>query len=218
MRLSVCVVTAGAAIVSAGTLFQVARLSAQSEATTFKIAFYNIQSGKGAQPLPPNPPTFADTSNCTDASQPLNAWGHGVVQSELLAHVNNDPGIVALGIAEAWACAQPVNVRKALGWPAVAGERNGLSLVARYGFTGPEEWVQLDTSRNVTPNDTQWVVRRRVCLDAACSKSIAVHTTHWLAVAANSADSPAILDLQAHQTIDFMSQLPAGEPRILLGA
>jgi hypothetical protein len=216
MRVSVAATTMSAAIVAASTLLQMSSLSAQSEATTFKVAFYNIQSGKGAQPLSGST-TFVDTPNCTDPAQPLNAWGVGIVQSELLAHVNNDPSIVALGLAEAWACAEPANVKKALGWPAVAGERNGVSMVARYGFTGAEQWVQLDTSRNVTPADTMWVLRRQVCLDAACSTSIPVHATHWLAYAPNPADSPAILDLQAQQTIDFISQVPAGVPRILIG-
>ena len=174
MGVSGRLLTASATVIATGTFLQVSRLSAQSEAITFKIAFYNIQSGRGAQPLS-GPPNFADTANCTDPSQPLNAWGGGVVQSELLAHVNSDPSIVALGLAEAWACAEPVNVQKALGWPAVAGERNGQGLVARYGFTGPEEWVQLDTSGNVIPADTKWVLRRHVCVDAACSRSIAVH-------------------------------------------
>jgi hypothetical protein len=108
-------------------------------------------------------------------------------------------------------------VKRALGWPAVAGERNGLGMVARYGFTGPEEWVQLDTSGNVTPADTKWVLRRRICLDAPCSRSIVVHATHWLAFAPNPANSPAILDKQTQQALDFMAQVPAGEPHILIG-
>lgn len=100
--------------------------------------------------MPGFPATFADTSNCTDRTQPLNAWGVGAVQAELAAKVGNDPSIVALGLAEAWPCAAPAAVKTALGWVGNSTERNGVALVARYGFAGPEQWTQLDTSLNTS--------------------------------------------------------------------
>src|SRR5258708_2839776 len=107
-------------------------LLAQSPVRTFKVAFYNIQSGKGKQPLPGIAAPFADTGNCTDPTLPLNAWGKGIVQAELAARVAGDPSVVALGLAEAWACANPAAVKAALQWPAVSGERNGVALLSRY--------------------------------------------------------------------------------------
>ena len=73
----------------------------------------------------------------------------------------------------------PQRVRAALGWAATVADQNGVSIVARYGFTGPVQWKQLDTSKAGTPSDTMWVVRAPVCLDAACSDSIEVFTAHW---------------------------------------
>src|SRR5579872_6943153 len=71
-----------------------------------KIAFYNIRSGKGSQPLRGHPAAFAETDNCTDKKQPLNAWGAGATQREL-AQLAADSAVVALGLAEAWNCAKP---------------------------------------------------------------------------------------------------------------
>src|SRR5688500_3465260 len=130
-------------------------LSAQASKTTWQVAFYNIQSGKGTPPLRGRAP-FADNHNCTDASQPMNAWGAGLIQAELRARLA-DPQVIAIGLAEAWRCGSPENVRRALAWAAATRERNGTALVARYGFAGADEWLQLDTSRNLNPKDTMWV-------------------------------------------------------------
>src|SRR5207248_8938135 len=132
---------------------------AAQTAPTYKVGWFNIQSGKGEAPLPGHPSSFVENLNCTDPSQPLNAWGVGVIQAELKAKIGADPGVIALGVTEAWTCGSPDNVRNALGWPARTAEHNGLSLLARYGFAAPEQWIQLDTSSNVTPNDTKWTVR-----------------------------------------------------------
>ena len=117
--------------------------------------------------------------NCTDPTKPLNAWGKQVVQHELIARIKNDPAVVALGLAESWQCASRQNVRAVLGWAAPSSGHNGVSIVARYGFAGAEEWKQLDTSLNPNPNDTMWVLRTPVCLNAGCTKSMDVFTTHW---------------------------------------
>src|SRR4051794_904118 len=194
-----------------------APVSAQSGVRTFKIAFYNIQSGKGQEPLPGNPKPFTDTTNCTDQTQPLNAWGVGFVQSELTARIANDPGVVALGLTEAWPCADPQAVRNVLGWPAASTERNGTALLARFGFAGPEEWLQLDTSLNMNPSDSMWIMRRPICLDAACAATMTIYTAHWFFWTTLVADSYTSAETQARQSIDFMARLPAGQPHILIG-
>jgi hypothetical protein len=130
------------------------------DSNDFKVAFFNIQSGRGEPGLPGRAVLFADNMNCTDSATPLNAWGVGFVQKHLRESIANDPAVVALGMAEAWGCGSPENVRTALGWNARSGERNGLVLLAKHGFDGPEEWLQLDTSLNPNPDDTMWVLRR----------------------------------------------------------
>ncbi|MBA3885249.1 MAG: hypothetical protein H0X67_05900 [Acidobacteria bacterium] len=82
----------------------------------FKVASYNIKSGKG-QVGPVGESTFSNTANCTDATKPLNAWGVGLVQHHLMASLRDDPSVVALGLGESWAsvCGSPENVRQRSG-------------------------------------------------------------------------------------------------------
>jgi hypothetical protein len=189
---------------------------------SFKLATYNLQSGRGEPGLPGRPVLFADNMNCTDSSQPMNAWGVGVVQQHLRAALS-DPSVVALTVTEAWLCASPKNVRQALGWKANTSERNGLGMVARHGFAGAEEWIQLDTSLNTNPADTMWVLRVPVCLNAACSASLDVFSTHWFASAPNTLPLNEYLarmresyDRQARQTIEFLQRRATG-PHVLMG-
>ena len=64
-----------------------------------------------------------------------------------------------------------------------------MALVAKYGFAGPEQWQQLDTSLNSSPTDTMWALRVPVCLDAACSQSMPVYVAHWYGTGANGTTS-----------------------------
>ena len=192
-------------------------LAGQTTPATLKLAFFNIKSGKGQVALPGLPRTFADTANCTDPSQPMNAWGVGAVQAELKAKIGNDPSVIALGLAEAWPCATPAAVRAVLGWKAHSTERNGVAMVARHGFAGPEHWTQLDTSLNLNPGDTMWVLRVPVCIDAACSSNIVVFTTHWYGDAATEASSALTYETQAQQTVNFMNLVSNPGPQVLLG-
>src|SRR5690349_7389017 len=180
---------------------------------TFKLAFFNIQSGKGEVGFPGRPVMFADTQNCTDPTQPVNAWAVGFVQNAL-APVRNDPSVIALGLAEAWVCGSAENVRQTLGWAAKSATNNGVAIVARYGFAGPQVWQQLDTSLNPTPSDTMWVVRAPVCADAACSRSMIVYAAHWYGT---STYKKTMYDRQAQQTLDFMRQTAGAEPHVLIG-
>ena len=124
--------------------------------------------------------------------------------------------MVALGLDESWGnvCGSPENVRQALGWKAHSSEQNGVALLARYGFAGAEQWQQLDTSLNTSPDDTMWILRVPVCLDAACSQSMPVYVTHWYGTGANGATSYAN---QARQTVAFLNATSNGLPHILVG-
>jgi hypothetical protein len=139
----------------------------------------------------------------------------GFVQQHLAKSIASDPKIVALGLAESWAsvCGSPENVRKALGWKSRTSERNGVAMVAKYGFAGAEEWVQLDTSLNPNPADTMWVLRIPVCLDAACSQSINMFAAHWYSSGTNKLTS---YDRQAAQTVDFLKRAGGTAPHILI--
>jgi exonuclease III len=182
---------------------------------SFKLAYYNIQSGKGEPALPGHPSTFVDTTNCTDPTRPLNAWGVGLVQRALVDAIGNDPAVVALGLGEAWTCASPARVLAVLGWRTASSSRNGVAMVSRYGFAGPEVWQRLDTSMNENPADTMWVLRRPACLDAACSRSFPLMVSHWYATAGLPSGAASI-DRQAAQTVRFMAAL-GSEPHALIG-
>ena len=153
-----------------------------------RLAFYNIRSGEGVPGLPGRPVLFQDGSNCTDRSKPLNAWGTGLVQQTLTSALESDPSILALGLAESWktVCASPERVRAVLGWKAASHVQNGVALVARYGFTD-ERWRQLDTSQNMSPSDTAWVLRATVCADATCRRTVLTYVAHWYATGAAEA-------------------------------
>jgi exonuclease III len=183
-------------------------------AENFKIAYWNIKGGQGQVALPGHQAAFASTANCTDTTKPLNAWGYNVVQQELRDQINNDPAIIALGLGEAWTtvCGSPERVRAVLGWAARTTEQNGVAVVARYGFAGASQWQQLDTSQTINPGDTMWVVRTPVCLDSACTSAINIYTAHW-----GGTGPPGEFDIQARQTVTFMSALPDSEPHILAG-
>src|SRR3954447_22940658 len=69
-------------------------------ADAFKVATWNIRSGMGIAGFATKNWT-SDTLNCTDRSQPLNAWGMGLPQEEL-GKIRDDLAIVAFAVQEAW--------------------------------------------------------------------------------------------------------------------
>ena len=184
-----------------------------SSAATYKVAWYNIQSGNGERALNGHTTPFVENTNCIDSTQPLNAWGTGFVQAELEASIGRDSAVIALGLAEAWRCGTPENVRRSLNWKARTGERNGTAIVARHGFSGPEQWTELDTSLNLNTKDTMWVVRVPVCVDAACSASVIVYAAHWLGTGPNDR---LTYGRQADGTLLTMSG-DAARPHVLVG-
>ena len=187
----------------------------QAADPVIKVGMWNIRSGKGIAALPGRTASYTDSTNCTDPSKPLNAWGVGAVQAELTKALG-DPAVVALVLNEAWStvCASPENVRKALGWKSATREQNGVAIVARHGFAAAERWLQLDTTLNENPADTMWVIRAPVCLDAACSQTMAVYGAHWYATGPNAATS---YSRQAQQTAQFLTATSGGQPHVFLG-
>ena len=179
---------------------------------TFKLAFYNIRSGIGIQPLRHRHAPFAETVNCNPTMGAINAWGVGIVQAELAKAIKSDPLVLALGLAEAWNCASPGNVRQVLGWKADSSERNGVAIVARYGFAGKVVWLELDTSRNNNRRDTMWIVRGSVCTEASCNASIDLYAAHWSGTGPQAQET---FDRQAQQSVEFMAQ--SAGPHALLG-
>jgi hypothetical protein len=77
----------------------------------------------------------------------------------------------------------------------------------------PERWIQLDTSLNLNPAETMWVVRAPVCANPACTESVIVFVTHWLAT---GEQWTVTHDRQVRATLDFMSLEGAG-PHLLVG-
>ncbi|CAN5422557.1 hypothetical protein BH23ACI1_BH23ACI1_11240 [soil metagenome] len=216
MAVLVCLRGCAGVVITGLALLLVLPASAAAQSNgAFKVAYYNIKSGKGQIGLS-GVATFSDTANCTDATKPLNAWATGLVQQHLIASIRNDPSVVALGLGEAWAsvCGSPENVRQALGWKSRSSERNGVAMVAKHGFSGPEEWVQLDTSLNTNQADTMWVLKRDVCLDAACSQSIPVFVAHWYG---SGTQGLTTSDRQAQQTVDFLKRAGGDNPHVLIG-
>ena len=69
-----------------------------------------------------------------------------------------------------------------------------------------------------------WVLRRPVCVDAACSMAIDVFSAHWFADAGATATRaqwqavvPPGYDRQAAQTVSFLQRTAGSQPHILIG-
>lgn len=188
---------------------------AASDAQTFKVAQYNVQSGKGIDQFAGHPDSFDRTDNCNrpgdDPTQPLNAWGTGFFQTHALGPIKNDPAVVALAVQEAWNCATPERIRSELGWADKTAEFNGTAIIARYGFKNATVMASLTTSNN----DPKHVVYRQICLkspteDPGCTQTLDVFSTHWAGGNTNG-------DVNAQESIAFMGQQAGSRPHVLLG-
>ena len=164
---------------------------------TFKVATWNIRSGMGIAFSTNN--WTSNTPNCTDRSQPLNAWGMGLPQAEL-GRIRDDRSIVAFAVQEAWNCGNPSNINSVLGFKTITGERNGTALAARHGFASAPTYV------NVGGDD--WIVGGAVCLDTLCSASVPIFSTHWT-------PPDSAFGRVAQRTLDVLSGQPS--PHVLLG-
>lgn len=172
--------------------------AAFAQTATFKVATWNIRSGMGIAGFNTTNWT-SNTLNCSDRSQPLNAWGMGLPQAEL-AKVRDDRSIVALAVQEAWNCGNPTNINSVLGFKDITGERNGTALAARHGFAAAPAYV------NIGGQD--WMVGGAVCLDPACSSSVPIFSTHWT-------PPGNAFGAVAQRTIEALSGQPAAH--VLLG-
>ena len=169
---------------------------AVASAQTFKIATWNVRSGRGQHALDPAARRFnSDSLECpphkTDPNGlGPNAWGVGFFQAQLTASVAAEPAIVALVVQEAWTCATPRNLLATLpGWRTAAAGPGGLGIVAKYGFRNNAVPVfrRLNASR-----DTH-VVSANVCLDSGCTSSIEVYGTHWHSPPADGPDTVGVM-------------------------
>jgi hypothetical protein len=144
---------------------------APSTLSNFKVATWNIRSGMGIRGFATTS-WSSDTINCTDRSQPVNAWGMGLPQAEL-EKVRADPAVVAMALQEAWNCGSPTNVNGVLGFKTISRELNGTALIARFGFSGAIKYQQFDAKAG------QWLIGGDVCLDAACTSTLPMFSAHF---------------------------------------
>jgi hypothetical protein len=165
----------------------------------FKVATWNIRSGMGIHGFATTG-WSSDTLNCTDRSQPLNAWGMGLPQRELQA-IRGDTSIVALAVQESWNCGAPAAVNSVLGFAGASQERNGVALFARYGFSGPVVYQQIFTNNS-------WTVGGDVCLDAGCTRAVPMFSTHF------GAPGDGVVR-QAQRVLETLAGRPS--PRLFMG-
>jgi hypothetical protein len=168
---------------------------------TFKVSTWNIRSGMGITGFTTTHWKH-DTLNCSEKSRPLNAWGMGLPQREL-TRIKDDESIVALALQEAWNCALPQNVNEVLGFRGATREQNGIAILARHGFAGDPTYERVDAKLN------SWLVGGQVCLDAACSASLPMYSTHW------GGSSDVDLPPQAEATIRLLRKHPG--PHVFMG-
>lgn len=175
---------------------------AASQSMRFKVATWNVRSGMGIQGFATRHWSH-DTLNCTDDTKPMNAWGIGLPQREL-RRIAEDTSIVVLAVQEAWNCGRPENLNSVLGFKTATRERNGVGLIARYGLDGPAIEQRIGGG-----GYDSWLVGGRVCLDASCSATLPVFSTHW------GAKQDDEWPKQAQNVVAFMNAQP--RPHLFLG-
>jgi endonuclease/exonuclease/phosphatase family metal-dependent hydrolase len=178
---------------------------------TFKVATWNVRGGSGEKGWTKTPPPFeSDTGNCTDPTQPLNAWGVGFTQQFITEQVANDPAVVAFGAQEAWGCAEPDHVAALLtGWKSYDEGRAGVGLFARYGITGTWDKFQIEENGVRGMPEDRFLIGANVCLDAGCRRTAYIYSTHL--APATDAEWPA----HVKKVLGFLNTRPA--PQILVG-
>ncbi len=191
--------TLAALVLAAAALFAAVFGSAGEASAGWKVAHWNVRGGWGKGGWLSGCP-FRPGSDCS-----TNAWGdgRGPLAQTLISKVRNDLSVVALTLNEAWVCATPDRIRALLGWSAVGPQRNGVSIIARYGFAGATGVKALP--RCSSSAEQRYVVYAPVYVDAARTKVVHVYATHWTGCSA-----------EATATIDFMQQ-NAYRPRSLTG-
>jgi hypothetical protein len=171
----------------------------QSAPRTFKVATWNIRSGKGIRGFTTTS-WSSDTTNCTDRSQPLNAWGMGLTQAAL-GKVRDDQSVVALALQEAWFCGSPQNVQAVVGFKTASTDRNGTGFLARYGLSGAVKYLDI--------KGDQWLIGGDVCLDPGCTATIPMYSVHFDGSAEEGIPN------QAQRVIDILAAQSG--PRLFMG-
>jgi hypothetical protein len=161
---------------------------------TFKVGTWNVRSGMGIAGFGTRNWQHT-TVNCTDRAKPMNAWGMGLPQ-KVLERIKADPAIVALAVQEAWFCGKPAQLNAVLGFKTATREQNGVALIARHGFAGKPVFQRVGARYD------SWLVGGTVCLDAECSATLRVFSTHW-------GGSDAEWPMQARNVIAFLGREPA---------
>ena len=195
--------------------------TASAEAQTFKVATWNVQSAKGIDDLDGNDPTLTRNDVCEENAWggPLGQPGNGLVPQELRQAIRDDPSVVALVLNEAWNCGKPAQIKLVLNETGAAWktakvpgtgsfERDGVAILARYGFPPGTDTVTLTP---VSTSGVKHILRIPVCLDntTGCPNRLEVFATHW-----NGSDGAG----QAQRSLDFMKSLrDAGTPHVMLG-
>ena len=187
---------------AAAWLMSGADASQSARPQAFTVATWNVRSGMGIQGFGTRSWSH-ETLNCTDRRKPLNAWGIGLPQREL-RRIREDASIVALAVQEAWNCGSPENLNSVLGFKGSTRTRNGVALLARFGFSGNHIEHPIGTD-----NYKSWLVGGRLCLNSACSDTIPMFSTHF--GAKEDADWPR----QAQNMVDFLRTQP--QPHIVAG-
>jgi hypothetical protein len=170
---------------------------------TVRVATWNVRSGMGIQGFGPRHWRH-DTINCTDRTKPLNAWGIGLPQGEL-RRIKADTSIVALAVQEAWHCGKPGNLNSILGFKTATREQNGVALLARYGLAGEPIMRRIGAEGGYD----SWIVGGLVCLDAECSATLPMFSTHW------GAKDQREWPIQAERVIEFLKTQP--QPHLFMG-
>jgi hypothetical protein len=174
-------------------------LDPQLTPRTFKVATWNIRSGKGIRGFTTTS-WSSDTANCTDHSQPLNAWGIGLTQAAL-GKVRDDQSVVAMALQEAWFCGSPQNVQAVVGFKTASTDRNGTGFLARYGLSGAMKYLDIGGAQTLIGGD--------VCLDPACTATIPMYSVHFDGSAEEGIPN------QAQKVIDILGAQSG--PRLFMG-
>jgi endonuclease/exonuclease/phosphatase family metal-dependent hydrolase len=205
-----CAVVARVCLVVSGIAVSVA-LAGQAP-PVFKVASWNIRSGMGLRALSGGlGPMFShQTHNCTDPTQPMNAWGWGLPQRALRDAVGSDPAVIALGLQEAWACGRPSNVRDVLGWAYASHDLNGTALLARYGIRG-DLFTQRIATRGIDGTEDQYLFGADVCTDSSCTGTVRTYTVHFAGL------DEAQLAIQTRNTIAAIEAQPSAAASIVVG-
>jgi endonuclease/exonuclease/phosphatase family metal-dependent hydrolase len=91
-----------------------------------------------------------------------------------------------------------------LGFKTTMRGRNGVTVIARYGLAGPELAQRIGAG-----GSESWIVGGLVCLDATCSGTLPIFSTHW------SAKDGKEWPIQAQNVIDFLKT--QSQPHLFAG-